>query len=179
MSLLSRIRRSLRGAGPQPDEPETLRRIAAEFEGASPERARFLGAFAYVLARVAHADLQVDANELRQIESTLVEMGELDATEARIAAQIAVDRAVAGGGTDDYVVTRALRELTEKPQRVRLMRCLLAVAAADESISSHESNELASIGEELGFSRKEISALRYEFRDKLAELQHRVPGERD
>ena len=174
MALLSRILGSLLAPGGGPangDDPESLRRVAAEFEALPPERARFLAAFTYVLARVAHADLQVDADELRQMERTLVGLGELSETEARLAVQTAVDRAVQVGASDNYLVTRELRRMTEKPERVRLMRSLLAVAAADDSISVDESRELAAIGEELGFSRGEVSALRFEFRDKLAETK--------
>lgn len=176
MSLLSRLFGRLRR--PEVDDrPDTLRLIAAELSESPPERARFLAAFAYVLARVAHADMQVDADELRQMERTLVEQGDLSETEARLTARIALDRAGEVGGTDDYRVTRELRRLTEKPARVGLMRCLLALAAADDSITTDESREFTAIGEELGFSRSEISALRYEYRDRLAELQRRLPGE--
>ena len=94
----------------------------------------------------------------------------LSEDEARLAVKIAVDRAVAVGGTDNYLVTREFRHMTEKPDRIRLMRCLLAVAAADDSITSAESAEIAAIGEELGFARSEINSLRLEYRDKLAEL---------
>ncbi len=173
MSLLTRILGTLLSSGDAAtgDDPDSLRRIAAEFEALPPERARFLAAFTYVLARVAHADLQVDADELRQMERTLVDLGELSENEARLAVQTAVDRAVRVGASDNYLVTRELRRMTEKPERVRLMRSLLAVAAADDSITATESRELTSIGEELGFSRGEISALRFEFRDKLAETK--------
>jgi tellurite resistance protein len=169
MSLLKR----LLGIGSQParDEPESLRRIAAEFETVPPEKARYLAGFAYALARVARADLEVDADELRSMERTLVEIGELPETDARLATQIAVDQAINTGGTHDYLVTRELRRMTEKPTRVRIMRCVLAVAASDDTISAAESREVVAIGEELGFSRQEISALRYEYREKLAELK--------
>ena len=168
MSLLKRL---FGGGEPARDEPQSLRRIAAELESLAPERQRFLAAFTYVLARVAHADLQVEADELRAIERKVIELGGLDETEARLATQIAAAQAVDVGGTDNYVVTRELRQMTDKPTRVRVMRCILSVAAADDSISSAESREVVAIGEELGFSRPEISALRYEFRDKLAETR--------
>lgn len=176
MSLLSRILGTFRDADDR-DEPESLGHIAAQFEALAPERARFLAALAYVLARVAHADMQVEADELRRMEQILVDLGDLSDDEARLAVQIAVDRTVAIGGTENYLVTRELRRMTEKPERVRLMRCLLAVAASDDSITSDESRELTAIGEELGFSRGEISALRFEYRDKLAETKHRLPRE--
>jgi uncharacterized tellurite resistance protein B-like protein len=153
------------------EEPESLRRVLAELETLEPDRARYLAAFAYILARVAHADLQVDANELRRMERALIELGDLDEGEARLAVQVAVDQVVAVGGTDNYLVSREFRAMTEKPARLRLMRCLLSVAAADDSITSDESSEVTAIGQELGFGRSEISALRFEFRDKLAVLK--------
>ena len=148
-----------------------MRRIVMELEGFDEDRARFLAAYAYVLARVAHADMEVDATEVAEMERTLVRLGNLPETEARLVVQIAVHQAVAIGGTDDYLVTREFRKMTEKAERVRLMRCVLAVAAADDSITSVESREVAAIGEELGFARSEINGLRLEYRDKLAELQ--------
>ena len=43
-----------------------MRRIAAELDRMEPERARFLASFAYVLARVAHADAEVSEEEVRE-----------------------------------------------------------------------------------------------------------------
>lgn len=155
----------------QPEEPETLRRILVELEALHPDRARFLAAFAYILARVAHADLKIDPCEVAEMERILQDLEDLQEGERRLVVQIAVHQAVDVGGTDDYLVTREFRRVSEKPERVRLMRCLLEVAAADDSISSLESREIVEIGEELGLSRPEVSALRYEYRDKLAELR--------
>jgi hypothetical protein len=45
------------------------------------------------------------------------------------------------------------------------------VAASDGTIATVESAEIAAIGEELGFTRPEINALRSRYRDKLAELR--------
>ena len=44
----------------------TVRRIAAELEALPPAEARFLAAFAYVLARVARADLESRARSPRR-----------------------------------------------------------------------------------------------------------------
>lgn len=173
MSLLSRF---FGVADPGSTEPESLRRIATELEQLEPDRARFLAAFAYVLARIAHCDLEVDANEVAEMERALMRIGELPETEARLAVQIAVHQAVAIGASDDYTVTREFRRMTEKPERVRLLRCVLAVAAADDTISSEETAEVLQIGEELGFTRPEVFALRLEHRDKIAELK--TPGGR-
>ncbi len=174
MSLLSRF---FGAADAQSDVPESMQRIVVELEGFEEARARFLAAFAYVLARVAHADMEVDATEVAEMERTLRRVADLPESEARLVVQIAVHQAVDIGGSDDYLVTREFRKMTGKAERVRLMRCILAVAAADDTITSVESREVAVIGDELGFTRSEINGLRLEYRDKLAELK-KLDGER-
>ena len=159
------------GHADRPEEPETLRRISALLQTLEPDRARFVAAFAYVLARVARADLKVEPNEVAAMEDVLREVAGLEDAERSVVVQIAVDQAAVVGGTDDYLVTREFRRLSDKGERIRLMRCVFAVAAADDSISSLESREIVEIGEELGLARPEISALRFEHRDKLAELE--------
>jgi uncharacterized tellurite resistance protein B-like protein len=168
MSLLSRF---FGGGQDERDEPASMRRILAELRGLEPERARFLAAFAYLLARVAHADLQVGDDEVAEMERTLVRLADLQEAEARLVVRIAVHQAVAVGGTDDYIVTREFRRMSDKGERLRLIRSVLAVAAADDVITSAETREIAAIGEELGLTRPEVNALRLEHRDKLAELK--------
>ena len=66
------------GEGERTGETETVRRIATRLESLDPELARYLAAFAYVLARVAHADLSIDeseATEMERIVGTLAELG--------------------------------------------------------------------------------------------------------
>ena len=154
------------GAG----ETETVRRIAARLDGLPQERARELAAFAYVLARVAQADLSIAAAESAEMERRVREHGGLPAAEAALAVEIAKTRARLFGGTENYVVTREFRRIATEAQRVRLLECAYAVAAADGSISAVESSECARIAEELGFTREEALAVRSAFRDKLAVL---------
>jgi uncharacterized tellurite resistance protein B-like protein len=154
----------------EPNEPESVREIAGRLEGMPPERARFLAAFAYVLARVAHADMHIDGAEISAMEGTIRDHSELSPEETAVAVEIAVVQADVAGATDDYLVVREFRRTSERSERIQLMRCLFAVAAADDSITTAESSELHKIGEELGFMRSEVNALRLEWRDKLSEL---------
>ena len=152
-------------------ETETLRRIAARLEQLPAERARFLAAFAYVLARVAHADLRITETETRAMEHAVADVAGLAPEETALAVEIAKSQARLLGGTENYVVTREFRRLSEREERVKLVECLYAVAAADGQISSLESSEIARISEELGFLPSEAIAIRAPWRDKLAELQ--------
>ena len=152
-------------------DTETVRRIAARLERLPPDRARFLAAFAYVLARVAHADLRISETESATMERVVAEVSGLPPEETALAVEIAKSQARLLGGTENYVVTRQFRELSQREERVQLIECLYAVAAADGTISMAESAEIARIAEELGFLPAEAIALRAPWREHLAEVQ--------
>ncbi len=148
-----------------------MRRIAARLERLPPERARHLAAFAYVLARVAHADLRITETESEKMHVLVRDHAHLSEEEAALAVEIAKSQARLLGGTENYVVTREFREISTREQRIELLECLYAVAAADGTISSQESTEIAKVAEELGFLREELNALRARWRDVLSEFQ--------
>ena len=170
MSLLRflGVRAPARDAG---GETETVRRIAARLEALPAERARHLAGFAYVLARVAHSDLEIDAAESTEMERLVAELGGLPGAEAALVVEIAKSQTRLLGGTENYVVTREFRRSATPEQRARLLECVYAVAAADGTISSVESVECSRIADELGFTREEALAVRNGFRDKLSVLK--------
>jgi uncharacterized tellurite resistance protein B-like protein len=165
------------GLGEEPEknrdagDTESVRRIAAKLERLDPHRAKYLAAFAYVLARVANADLEIDAAETAEIERSLAAISDLSEGEITLAVEIAKSQARLLGGTENYVVTREFRENSTLEQRGQLLQCLYAVAAADGTISSVESSEIVGIAEELGFTRMEANALRSQYRAKLSVFQ--------
>jgi uncharacterized tellurite resistance protein B-like protein len=152
-------------------ETETVRRIATQLDRLAPETAKFLATFAYVLARLAHADLDIDASETAEMEKSVKALAALSDAEAALVVQIAQSQAKHLGGTENYIVTREFKNISTKEQRGQLLQCLYAVAAADGTISSEESAEIVAIGEELGFTRAESNSLRSLYREKLAEFQ--------
>ena len=153
-------------------DTEAVRRIASELEQLPAEKARYLASFAYVLARLAHADLHIDETETAEMHRIVQATAGLSDGEATLVVEIAKSQARTLGGTQDYVVTREFRGASTKAQRGELLSCLYAVAAADGTISSEESAEIVKIGEELGFTRAESNSLRGAYRDKLAEFQN-------
>ena len=161
---------------PESRDTETVRRIAAELDKLEPEEARFLAAFAYVLARVAHADYEVSEDEIREMERLVRELSELGEAQAALVVQIAKTQAVTLGATENYVVTRQFREVSTREQRLGLLRCLFAVAAADESVSDAENTEITLIATELGFTGQEVAAVRGAYRDKLSVLKNLPRG---
>ncbi len=149
------------GAG----ETDTVRAIVRRLDALPPERARYLAAFAYILSRVAHADLAVSAAETRRMERILAERGHLPEAQAALAVEIAKAQSHAAGGTEDFLVTREFRQLASHEQRRELLDCLFAVSAADDSISGAEENVIRQVASELGLSRADLAAARAAWRE--------------
>lgn len=152
-------------------DTESVRRIAAQLEQVEPAKAKYLAAFAYVLARIANADLEIDEAETAEMQRSLRALSGLSEAEVTLAVEIAKAQARLLGGTENYVVTREFRSISTREQRGELLQCLYAVAAADGTITTDESAEIVAIAEELGFTRLEANSLRAQYRDKLAEFQ--------
>ena len=152
-------------------DTDTIRRIAAQLEALPMEQRRFIGGFAYVLGRAAHADLDISPEEVTFMERTVVEVGGLTEAQAVLVVQIARSQAELQGATEDYLVTRQFAAAASREDRGRLLRLAFAVGAADDSISAEESAEINEIGKELGFTPSEIDTMRMEFADKLSVIQ--------
>ena len=177
MSSLLRFLGIEKGEGHQGSQvSEPLDRIAAELDGLSPERARFYACFAYVLARVAEADLKIEEGEIAAMERALVEVAGIPSEEAGLAVRIARSEVETLGGSLNYLVTQEFGQSSSTAEKLQLVECLYAVAAADDSVTGAENNDILSIAAELGLPRQDALAIRARFRDKLAELRP-LPGE--
>jgi uncharacterized tellurite resistance protein B-like protein len=75
------------------------------------------------------------------------------------------------GGTENYLVAREFDQIASGKQKRDLLRCLFAVAAADDELSTAEDNEIRQIADELKIDRREVAALRAEHKDILASLK--------
>jgi uncharacterized tellurite resistance protein B-like protein len=99
------------------------------------------------------------------------EYSTLSEPQALLVVQMAKTAASALAGTENYLVTRQFKEMSNRAQRVDLLRCLFAVAAADQNISVVENTEITQIGQELGFTAPEIASVRAAYRDQLSVLK--------
>jgi uncharacterized tellurite resistance protein B-like protein len=156
-------------------DTETVRRIVRELESLEPERARYLAAFAFILARVAHADLEISEEETDRMEQILQSLGHLPMEQAVLAVQIAKAQHRLAGGTENFLVTREFREIATKEQCRELLDCLFAVSAADDSISGPEEAQIRQIASELGFELSELVEIRSAWAHKRDVLKG-LPG---
>lgn len=152
-------------------ETETVRRIVARLDALPPARARFLAGFAYVLARAAHADLDISEAETAVMESAVAELGGLDPAQAVIVVELAKLQSRTRFGTEDYLVTREFAGLASDEEKLAVLRACFAVGAADDEISSEEAAAINEIARELGVDRPALNAVREAYVDRFSAIR--------
>jgi uncharacterized tellurite resistance protein B-like protein len=159
-------------------ETATVRRIVARLDAMPPERARFVAAAAYTLARAAHADLDISDEETAAIERELQQDEGLDEPTAVLVTQMAKLQANTVGGTEDYVVTREFKALASEQQRLDVLKACFAISAASGSISAEETAVLNQIAGELDIDAAAVTRIKVQYHDQLSAVQQlrRVSG---
>jgi len=170
MSLLDLLRS--RAAQPSAaGDTDTVRRIVGELDKLDAARARYLAAFAYVLSRVAGADLDISDVETAEMVRLVERVGHLPEAQAIVVVEIAKSQNRLFGGTENFLVTREFREIASDEQRRELLECVFAVAAADQAISGEEESQVWQIASELGFRHEEYVQVRLKYSDKRTVLR--------
>jgi len=170
MSILQLLKKGLAGDHPS-RETETIRKISESLDLLEPEKAKYVAAFAYLLCRVARADLNISLLESRMMERIVVEIGGLPEDQAVLVVQIAKTQNRIFGGTENFLVAREFGALASHEQKLALVHCLYSVAAADELISTLEDNEISQIADELRIEHGDFIKVRSAYRDSLAVLK--------
>jgi len=153
-------------------ETETIRRIVARLEALPADQAAIVGGFAYVLGRIAYADLHVSDDETAEMERILRDWSGLDEALAVLVVEIAHRQATLEGATEDFLVTRRFREISTPEQREQLLHCMFAVATANgDTISAEENATIRQVADELGFTLAELNVVRRRYADRLSALQ--------
>jgi uncharacterized tellurite resistance protein B-like protein len=154
---------------PPAPEPAPLRELVTALDRLDPARAQYLARFAYLLGRVARADEHISEEETRAMEVLLVDHGQLTSEQAMLVVSLAKQTNLMFGASADFAVTQEFTDTTTYEQRLAVVRCLFAVAAADERISISEEAEVHRITNHLRIERPDLTAIR---------LQHKrfLPG---
>jgi uncharacterized tellurite resistance protein B-like protein len=144
---------------PDPATENRLHEIERALEPLGPERARYLACFAYILTRAAKADHHVSDGEARMMEQIVAERAGVDAEQAALIVRIARD-AGHSRGTDDYLITREFERISTREEKLALLDCLFAIAAADSPILTTEDNEVRRVASELKLEHADYIAVR-------------------
>jgi len=167
----SKTRTAQTAAPAAPGDTDTIRRIVKALQSLDPDKARRIAAFAFILSRVANADMEISEEETREMERIVMQWGGLPEDQAVLVVQIARHQNILFGGTDNFIVTREFKNSASLQEKEELLHCLFAVSAADDSISSVEEGAISQIAGELGLSREELVAVRSQYRDKRAVMK--------
>ena len=166
----------LKFLGINPDQPghaasaqtETVRKIIQKLDQLPEEQARYIAAFAFLLSRAAHADLNISDEETAVMERIIMQQSGLPEELALVVVQMAKTQNQLFGSTEDYLVTREFERMASREQKLALLDCLFAVAAADEIITSEEDNVVKQIASELKLSHDDYIAARVRYKQFLA-----------
>jgi uncharacterized tellurite resistance protein B-like protein len=148
---------------PQPDAAAgsaAIRKITDALSQMEPDRARYVASFAYILGRVANADLDISDEETREMERLVEGMAGLPEEQAILVVQIAKTQNAMFGATDGFSVTEAFSQTATRAQKLALLNCLFAVSSSDHSISQVEDNEVRKISAELRLDHSDFIAAR-------------------
>lgn len=172
MSILDWIK----GASPSSpqaalSEVETVRKISRQLDQLEPKRARFIACFAYILGRVAFADLEVSDQETAVMESLVAETGGIPEQQAVLVVQMAKTHNQLFGGTENFLVTREFNRIASIDDKRALLECLYGVSAADHSISAEEDTEIRKIAGELRLDHRDFIAARTRYAEHLDVLK--------
>ena len=176
MSFLERIFGGNAGASEPPipaSETETVRRITDALDRLGRRQAKFIACFAYLLGRVANANMDISKEESREMELVVIERGELPEEQAIIVVQIAKTQNLLFGHTENFLVAREFNQIASREEKLALLDCLFAVSAADDEVSTVEDNVIRNIADELKLDHGDFIDARCRWRDYLAVLKKR------
>jgi uncharacterized tellurite resistance protein B-like protein len=154
-------------------EAEVVHRISQQLDSMDPAEARHLALFAFLLARVAHVDMVTESAEIAEMERLVATHGGLSASQAAMVIEVARATHKLLGPTHNFLATREFRDATTPEQKLGLLHCLFAVAAADGSITGDEEEEIRTISRGLLLEDREYLAVRSAFGDKRSVMQGR------
>jgi uncharacterized tellurite resistance protein B-like protein len=99
--------------------------------------------------------------------------GKLSASQAAMVIEVARATQKLLGPTHNFLATREFRDSTTPEQKLGLLHCLFAVAAADGSITGNEEEEIRTISRGLLLEDRDYLAVRSAFGEKRSVMQGR------
>jgi len=157
----------LAGGEPRTPQHEFLARVRRELGRLGPDRVEYLAAFAGQLARVALADSTLSKDEEASISRLLRERAHLDKADVHLVLDLIRHESETLRGLQNHLLNRAVNECATAEQKLDLVDCLYAVAAADGSIANLEDREIRRVATALLVPHKDLMAVRSRYKDRL------------
>jgi uncharacterized tellurite resistance protein B-like protein len=145
--------------------------VRAHMSGADEDTVRIVTALAGLLACAAYADRLYTEGEREQLGRALSRIHGLSRAGVETIAAL-LDENISGlTMTAFQSYARDLRELTDPETRLEVLEALMELAAADDAVSTAETNLLRRTASGLGLSADDYNAVQARYRDKLSVLK--------
>jgi len=154
-----------------PVSEDMLCKISDTLDQLTEKDSKLIASFAYILGRVAHADLEISEEETQRMEHILQERGGLLEEQATLVVQMAKTQNYLFGSTKNFIVTREFARIATRSQKLDLLCCLFSVCSSDHAISTVEDNEIRGIAREIGLSHGDFIATRSKYIEHLTVLK--------
>jgi len=168
MSLLKRL--GLAGSDPPPRN-RYVAAVREHLERLPAERAEFVAAFAGLLVRVAHADMEISDAERRALRRVVNKNTGLSAAESEAVADTVVHYTETLAGIDYASLTSTLNEFANEADKKNLIDCLYAIATADDIVSIIEDEEIRQVARALLLTHAQFIEIRTRYKEQLEVIQ--------
>ena len=130
-----------------------------------------VAACAGLLAGIAYADRDFSSQEAREIERLLGAVEGIGPAGTRAIVQALEQHRVELSSVHSIRFARALKDLGTRDLRLHVLEMLVSLAAADDSISQAEVNNLRQLTRALGLEQDDYNRVQSEHRQKLQTLR--------
>jgi uncharacterized tellurite resistance protein B-like protein len=135
------------------------------------DETKLITGYAGLLGRVAYADLEITDDEVDRIRRVLSSTLGLADAEIDAIVEILNRHRVQLLSIEDHLYTRLINDVADRPRKLKLLRALYEVGAADGSVREREDQEIRVISKALMLSHSDFIDARREFGDRLAVLR--------
>jgi uncharacterized tellurite resistance protein B-like protein len=157
-------------------ERPLLRRVRDELSRRGVERLEYLAAFAAQLARVAGVEGGISDEETAAIAARLRTAGKLSEADAALIADMLRHERDGLANVQAQELTRAINAGASDDEKLALLDCLYAVAAADHLVSDVEEQEIRRVAEAILVPHRVLMDIRTRYRDRIEILQNLPRG---
>jgi uncharacterized tellurite resistance protein B-like protein len=156
---------------PDNSRKELAKIVHTHMSEADEDTVRIVVAIAGLLACVAFADRKYTVSEQDQVQRELTRIRGISNAGVEAICEILKDKIFWLTVTAAQNYERDLYELTEPETRLEVLDALMALAAADGTVSVVETNFLRRTANGLGLSSEDYNAAQARYRDKLSVLK--------
>jgi uncharacterized tellurite resistance protein B-like protein len=151
------------------DAHDLLRQaVKKKMPGADETSVEIVTAVTGLLASIAYADRTISDDESSHLQQELGRINGLSSEGVHAVSEVLHEHAVRLSSSFVGRFTRVLREELPEPHRAEVLDALLAMAAADGTISHDETVSLRNITGGLGLTQGHYNDLQDKYRDKLS-----------